>query len=180
MISPLVVLLIVYAVATLAVVLITVSRYVQETGALDWLSFFYALREVLVVAIELLWWVVILRAWGLIEVEWAAKPLTLSAAEDQLTYLAVLAFALLIALIYWDGHVATATGLALISVLTFSAYMDFGVLGALIVLGIIITVLTIWAAHSELKTRLETRAGRPRRKRKEKEAAAAPVPVTVG
>ena len=178
MISPIVALLVIYAVATLAVVLITITRYVQQTGSLDWLSFFYALREVMVVAIELLWWVVILRAWGLIEVEWAAKPLTLSAAEDQLTYLAILAFALLIALIYWDGHIATATGLALISVLTFSAYMDFGVLGAFIVLGIIIAVLTVWAAHSELKTRLEARAER-RRKRKEKEAAAALVPVTV-
>jgi hypothetical protein len=172
MISPIVALLVIYAVATLAVVLITVTRYVQQTGGLDWLSFFYALREVMVVAIELLWWVVILRAWGLIEVEWAAKPLTLTTSEDQLAYLAVLAFALLIALIYWDGHIATATGLALVSVLTFSAYMDFGVLGAFIVLGIIIAVLTVWAAHSELKTRLEARTERPRRKRKEQEATA--------
>jgi hypothetical protein len=177
MISPLVLLFIIYAVATLAVVLITVTRYAQETGYLDWLSFFYALREVLVVAIELLWWIVILRAWGLIEVEWAAKPLTLAASEDQLTYLAILAFALIIAVVYWDGHVATATGLALISVLTFSAYMDFGVLGASIVLGIIIAVLTVWAVHSELRTRLEARAGRPRRKRKEQEVT---IPLVVG
>jgi len=176
MISPIIALLVIYAVATLAVVLITIVRYVEQVGTLDWLSFFYALREVMVVAIELLWWVVILRAWGLIEVEWAAKPLSLAAAEDQLTYLAILAFALLIALIYWDGHIATATGLALISVLTFSAYMDFGTLGAFIVLGIIIAVLTVWAAHSEMRTRLEARAERPRRKRKE----AAAVPVTVG
>jgi hypothetical protein len=178
MINPLIVLLIIYAVATVAVVLITLSRYVQETGHLDWLSFFYSLREILIVAIELLWWIVILRAWGLIELaEWAARPLTLSASEDQLTYLAVLAFALLIALLYWDGHIATATGLALISVLTFSAYMDFGVLGAFIVLGIIIAVLTVWAAHSELKTRLEVRAERPRRKRKEQETT---IPLVVG
>jgi len=176
MISPLVLLFIIYAVATLAVVLITVSRYVQETGYLDWLSFFYALREVLVVAIELLWWIVILRAWGLIEVEWSAKPLTLAASEGQLTYLAILAFALLIALIYWDGHIATATGLALISVLIFSAYMDFSLLGALIVLGIIIAVLTVWAAHSELRTELHARAGR-RRKRKEQEVT---IPLVVG
>jgi hypothetical protein len=169
MISPLIVLLIIYAVATVAVVMITLTRYVQETGYLDWLSFFYSLREILIVAIELLWWIVILRAWGLIEVaEWSAKPLTLSAAEDQLTYLAILAFALLIALIYWDGHIATATGLALVSVLTFSAYMDFGILGALTVLGIIIAVLTVWAMHSELRTELRTRARR--RKRKEQEA----------
>jgi hypothetical protein len=175
-ISPVVALLVIYAVATLAVVLITITRYVQQTGSLDWLSFFYALREVMVVAIELLWWVVILRAWGLIEVEWAAKPLTLTAPEDQLTYLAILAFALLIALIYWDGHIATATGLALVSVLAFSAYMDFGALGALVVMGIIIAVLTVWAAHSELRTELHARAERPRRKRKE----AVAVPVTVG
>ena len=176
MISPIVALLVIYAVATLAVVLITITRYVREVGSLDWLSFFYALREVMVVAIELLWWVVILRAWGLIEVEWAAKPLTLTAPEDQLTYLAILAFALLIALIYWDGHIATATGLALVSVLAFSAYMDFGALGALVVMGIIIAVLTVWAAHSELRTELHARAERPRRKRKE----AVAVPVTVG
>ena len=176
MISPIVALLVIYAVATLAVVLITITRYVQQTGSLDWLSFFYALREVMVVAIELLWWVVILRAWGLIEVEWAAKPLTLTAPEDQLTYLAILAFALLIALIYWDGHIATATGLALVSVLAFSAYMDFGALGVLVVMGIIIAVLTVWAAHSELRTELHARAERPRRKRKE----AVAVPVTVG
>jgi len=175
-ISPIVALLVIYAVATLAVVLITITRYVREVGSLDWLSFFYALREVMVVAIELLWWVVILRAWGLIEVEWAAKPLTLTAPEDQLTYLAILAFALLIALIYWDGHIATATGLALVSVLAFSAYMDFGALGALVVMGIIIAVLTVWAAHSELRTELHARAERPRRKRKE----AVAVPVTVG
>jgi len=175
-ISPIVALLVIYAVATLAVVLITITRYVREVGSLDWLSFFYALREVMVVAIELLWWVVILRAWGLIEVEWAAKPLTLTAPEDQLTYLAILAFALLIALIYWDGHIATATGLALVSVLAFSAYMDFGALGVLVVMGIIIAVLTVWAAHSELRTELHARAERPRRKRKE----AAAVPVTVG
>lgn len=176
MISPVVALLVIYAVATLAVVLITITRYVQEMGGLDWLSFFYALREVMVVAIELLWWVVILRAWGLIEVEWAAKPLTLTAAEDQLTYLAILAFALLIALIYWDGHIATATGLALVSVLAFSAYMDFGALGVFLILGIIIAVLTVWAAHSELRTELHARAERRRRKRKETVA----VPVTVG
>jgi len=175
-ISPIVALLVIYAVATLAVVLITITRYVREVGSLDWLSFFYALREVMVVAIELLWWVVILRAWGLIEVEWAAKPLTLTAPEDQLTYLAILAFALLIALIYWDGHIATATGLALVSVLAFSAYMDFGALGVLVVMGIIIAVLTVWAAHSELRTELHARAERPRRKRKE----AVAVPVTVG
>jgi hypothetical protein len=175
-ISPVVALLVIYAVATLAVVLITITRYVQEMGGLDWLSFFYALREVMVVAIELLWWVVILRAWGLIEVEWAAKPLTLTAAEDQLTYLAILAFALLIALIYWDGHIATATGLALVSVLAFSAYMDFGALGVFLILGIIIAVLTVWAAHSELRTELHARAERRRRKRKETVA----VPVTVG
>ena len=177
MISPIVALLVIYAVSTLAVVLITITRYVQEVGRLDWLSFFYALREVMVVAIELLWWVVILRAWGLIELaEWAAKPLTLTAPEDQLTYLAILAFALLIALIYWDGHVATATFLALVSVAAFSAYMDFGALGALIVMGIIIAVLAVWAAHSELRTELHARAERFRRKRKE----AAAVPVTVG
>jgi hypothetical protein len=172
MISPLVVLLIIYAVATVAVVMITLSRYVQETGYLDWLSFFYSLREILIVAIELLWWIVILRAWGLLEVEWSAKPLALTTSEDQLTYLAILAFALLIALIYWDGHVATATGLALISALTFSAYMDFGILGAFIILGIVIAVLTVWAIHSELRTELRTR----RRKRKEQEAA---IPLVV-
>jgi hypothetical protein len=147
-ISPIVALLVIYAVATLAVVLITITRYVQQTGSLDWLSFFYALREVMVVAIELLWWVVILRAWGLIEVEWAAKPLTLSAAEDQLTYLAILAFALLIALMYRDGHIATATGLALISVLTFSAYMDLGILGAFIVRARLVSTFQRRAASS--------------------------------
>jgi hypothetical protein len=175
MISPLIVLLIVYAVATVAVALITLSRYVQETGYLDWLSFFYALREIIVVAIELLWWIVILRAWGLIEVEWSARPLTLSAAEDQLTYLAILALALLVALLYWDGHIGTAAGLALASVLTFSAYMDFGVLGVLAVLGIIITVLVVWAVHSELRTKVER--ARPRRKRKEQEVT---IPLAVG
>jgi hypothetical protein len=54
--------------------------------------------------------------------------------------------------------------------------MDFGVLGAFIVLGIIIAVLTVWAAHSELKTRLEARAER-RRKRKEQEVM---IPLVVG
>jgi len=154
MIDPLIVLLIVYGVTTLATVLVTLADYIEQTGELDLTGLLYGLREVTVVAIELVWWIIIFRAWGLLNISWNASTLDISKPEGQAVYIFVLSVALLIAILYWDGHIGTSAGMALISALILNAFIDIGLLGVFLVVGAIILVLTAWVLGSEIRTKI--------------------------
>jgi len=78
MVDPLVILLIVYGVTTLATVLVTLADYIDQVGGLDLTGLLYGLREITIVAIDIIWWIVILKAWGLLSIPWQAySPLVL-------------------------------------------------------------------------------------------------------
>jgi hypothetical protein len=154
MVDPFVILLIVYGVTTLATVLVTLADYIDQVGSLDLTGLLYGLREITIVAMEIIWWIVILKAWGLLSIPWQAQEVSLSEAGGQLVYIFVLSMALLIALLYWDGHIGTSAGMALISALILNAFIDLGLLGVLLVLGAIILVLTAWVLGSEIRTKI--------------------------
>jgi hypothetical protein len=154
MVEPIIILLIVYGVTTLATVLVTLADYIDQVGSLDLRGFIYGLREITIVVIEIIWWIVILRAWGLLAIPWQAKELDLTSPEGQLVYIFVLSVALLIALLYWDGYIGTSAGLALISALILNAFIDLGLLGVMLVVGAVILVLTAWVLGSEVRTKI--------------------------
>jgi len=162
MVDPLVILLIVYGVTTLATVLVTLADYIDQAGGLDLTGLLYGLREVTIVAIEIIWWIVILKAWGLLSIPWQALEVNLTEAGGQLVYIFVLSVALLIALLYWDGHIGTSAGIALISALILNAFIDLGFLGVLIVVGSIILVLTAWILGSEIRTKIPVKKKKAR------------------
>ena len=153
MFDPIVILLIIYGVTTLATVLVTLADYIDQIGRLDIRGLVYGLRELTIVAIEIIWWILILKAWGLLNIPWQALTLDVSEPEGQVVYIFVLSVALLIALLYWEGHIGSSAGVALISALILNAFIDLGFLGVLIVLGAIILVLTAWVLHSEIRTK---------------------------
>jgi hypothetical protein len=154
MVDPIVILLIIYGVTTLATVLVTLADYIDQVGELDLTGLLYGLREITVVAIELIWWIIILRAWGLLSIPWQAQDINLAEADGQLVYIFVLSVALLIALLYWDGHIGSSAGVALISALVLNAFIDLGVIGVFLVVGAIILVLTAWILGSEIRTKI--------------------------
>jgi hypothetical protein len=154
MVDPIVILLIIYGVTTLATVLVTLADYIDQVGELDLTGLLYGLREITVVAIELIWWIIILRAWGLLSIPWQAQDINLAEAGGQLVYIFVLSVALLIALLYWDGHIGSSAGVALISALVLNAYIDLGVMGVFLVVGAIVLVLTAWILGSEIRTKI--------------------------
>lgn len=154
MIDPIVILLIVYGVTTLATVLVTLADYIDQVGGLDLNGLLYGLREMTIVAIEIIWWIVILKTWGLLNIPWQAEEISLTEASGQLVYIFVLSVALLIALLYWDGHIGSSAGVALISALVLNAFIDLGFLGVLLVIGAIILVLTAWILGSEIRTKI--------------------------
>ena len=162
MVDPLVILLIVYGVTTLATVLVTLADYIDQVGGLDLTGLLYGLREVTVVAIEIIWWIVILKAWGLLSIPWQAQDINLTEAGGQLVYIFVLSVALLIALLYWDGHIGTSAGMALISALILNAFIDLGFLGVLLVVGAIVLVLTAWVLGSEIRTKIPVKKKKAR------------------
>jgi len=162
MIDPIVILLIVYGVTTLATVLVTLADYIDQVGGLDLAGLLYGLREMTIVAIEIIWWIIILKAWGLISIAWQAEEISLTEASGQLVYIFVLSVALLIALLYWDGHIGTSAGIALISALILNAFIDFGFLGILLVVGAIILVLTAWILSSEIHTKIPVKKKKAR------------------
>jgi hypothetical protein len=154
MVEPIIILLIVYGVTTLATVLVTLADYIDQTGYLDFRGFIYGLREVTIVVIEVIWWIVILRAWGLLAIPWQAMELDLMSPEGQLVYIFVLSVALLVALLYWEGHISTSAGLALVSALILNAFIDLGLAGLLAAVGAVILVLTAWVLGSEIHTEI--------------------------
>ena len=162
MIDPIVILLIVYGVTTLATVLVTLADYIDQVGGLDLTGLLYGLREVTIVAIELIWWIIILKAWGLLSISWQAEEISLTEASGQLVYIFVLSVALLIALLYWDGHIGTSAGIALISALILNAFIDFGFLGVLLVVGAVVLVLTAWILGSEIRTKIPVKKKKAR------------------
>jgi len=172
MVSPIIILLVVYAATTLAIVLVTLLAYIRE-GQLTLTTLIYALREVVTVAIEFIWWVVILRAWGLLEIEYAAQAdLTLS-ADNQLTYLAVLTASLLVAVLYFEGRTGLAALISLASALAFHWLIDINLLSLLVAIGLALSATAFWAAHSEVREK----GVRPRRRRKREEEL---LPVVTG
>jgi hypothetical protein len=162
MVDPLVILIIVYGVTTLATVLVTLADYIDQVGGLDLTGLLYGLREITIVAIEIIWWIVILKAWGLLLIPWQAQEISLTEASGQLVYIFVLSVALLIALLYWDGHIGTSAGMALISALILNAFIDLGFLGVLLVLGAIVLVLTAWVLGSEIRTKIPVKKKKAR------------------
>jgi hypothetical protein len=162
MIEPLTILLIVYGVTTLATVLVTLADYIDQTGGLDFRGLVYGLREMTIVAIEIIWWIVILKAWGLLSIPWQAQDINLTEASGQLVYIFVLSVSLLIALLYWDGHIGTSAGMALISALILNAFIDLGFLGVLLVVGAIVLVLTAWVLGSEVRTKIPVKKKKAR------------------
>jgi len=162
MIDPLVILLIVYGVTTLATVLVTLADYIDQVGSLDLTGLLYGLREITIVAIEIIWWIVILKAWGLLSIPWQALDINLTETGGQLVYIFVLSVALLVALLYWDGHIGSSAGIALISALILNAFIDLGFLGVLFVLGAIILVLTAWILGSEIRTKIPVKKKKTR------------------
>lgn len=162
MINPIVILLIVYGVTTLATVLVTLANYIDQVGGLDLNGLLYGLREITIVAIEIIWWIVILKAWGLLNIPWQAEEISLTEASGQLVYIFVLSVALLIALLYWDGHIGSSAGVALISALILNAFIDLGFLGVLLVVGVIVLVLTAWILGSEIRTKIPVKKKKAR------------------
>jgi hypothetical protein len=162
MIDPIVILLIIYGVTTLATVLVTLVDYIDQVGGLDLTGLLYGLREITIVAIEIVWWIVILKAWGLLSIPWQALEINLAETSGQLVYIFVLSVALLVALLYWDGHIGTSAGIALISALILNAFIDLGFLGVLLVIGAIILVLTAWILGSEIRTKIPVKKKKTR------------------
>lgn len=162
MIDPIVILLIVYGVTTLATVLVTLANYIDQVGGLDLNGLLYGLREITIVAIEIIWWIVILKAWGLLNIPWQAEEISLTEASGQLVYIFVLSVVLLIALLYWDGHIGSSAGVALISALILNAFIDLGFLGVLLVVGAIVLVLTAWILGSEIRTKIPVKKKKAR------------------
>ena len=175
MISPIVALLMVYAATTLAVILVTLLEYVRARQ-LTLTTLLYALREVVTVAIEFIWWVVILRAWGFLEIEYAAQAdLSLDADSGQLTYLALLTVSMLIAALYWEGYTWLAALASLGSALVFHHLIDVSLLSLMVAIGVALSGTAFWAVHSEVR---EREAGAPKpprskqRRKKEEEVLA--------
>jgi hypothetical protein len=162
MIDPIVILLIIYGVTTVLATLVTLANYIDQVGGLDLTGLLYGLREITVVAIEIVWWIVILKAWGLLSIPWQALDINLAETSGQLVYIFVLSVTLLVALLYWDGHIGTSAGIALISALILNAFIDVGFLGVLIVLGAIILVVTAWILHSEIRTKIPVKKKKTR------------------
>jgi len=155
MVHPLVIMLIIYGVTSLAAVLVTLSDYIGQVGYLDWRGLIYGMREVVIVAFELIWWIVILKAWGILDVEWMAQQtLELANPAGQIAYLIMLGVALLVAVLYLEGHLSSSLGLTLIAALVLNSYYDLGFLGVLMVVGTVILIAGAWVLVSEIHTKI--------------------------
>jgi hypothetical protein len=163
MIHPLVVLLIIYGVTSLATVLVTLLDYIEQVGYLDWRGLIYGMREIVIVAFEFIWWIVILKAWGLLDVEWMAQQtLNLSEPAGQVAYLFMLSIALFVAVLYLEGRLTTSLGVTLIAALILNGYYDLGFLGILIVVGGIILASGAWVLVSEMHTKISVKKKKAR------------------
>jgi len=163
MISPLVILLIIYGVTSLAAVLVAISDYIEQVGYLDWRGLVYGMREVVIVAFELIWWIVILKAWGILNVDWMAQQtLELTDPAGQMAYLIMLGVALLVAVLYLEGHLSSSLGLTLIAALILNGYLDLGFLGVLMVVGTVILIAGTWVLVSEVHTKVPVKKKKAR------------------
>jgi len=163
MIHPLVILLIIYGVTSLAVVLVTLSDYISQIGYLDWRGVIYGMREIVIVAFELIWWIVILKAWGLLDIEWMSQQmLDLSEPGGQIAYLIMLTVALLVAVLYLEGRLSSSLGLTLIAALVLSGFYDLGFLGVLMVVGTVVLIAGAWVLVSEVHTKIPVKKKKAR------------------
>lgn len=163
MVSPLVILLIIYGVTSLATVLVTLSDYINHVGYLDWRGLIYGMREIVIVAFELVWWIIILKAWGILDVEWVAQQtLNLSESTGQVIYLLMLSVALLVAVLYLEGRLTSSLGVTLIAALILNSYYDLGFLGVLIIVGVVILIVGAWVLVSEIHTKIPVKKKKAR------------------
>ena len=152
MIEALILVVLLYAVISLATTLVTLLDYVDQTGALDWRALLYGLRDLMIVVFEVLWWVVILRAWGLLELPLETRALDLAQPQDQVAYVAIFSFAMMIALLYLDGRIGTSLFLALTSAIVLHEFLDVPLFTVFLIVSIVVLVSSAWIVRSQTKT----------------------------
>lgn len=113
--------------------------YTAMTRPMDFITFIATVREVAVLAVETMWWLLLLIAWGVLP---QPQAITLSTQvpppstyENALVNAGILFLALLAGLVWISGKVWTAFLLALLSVVLFLPYAPVDLLATLLGIG---------------------------------------------
>ncbi|MEM1788071.1 MAG: hypothetical protein QW085_05715 [Pyrobaculum sp.] len=144
--------------------------YTAMTRPMDFITFLATVREVAVLAVETMWWLLLLIAWGVLP---HPQAITLSTQvpppstyENALVNAGILFLALLAGLVWVSGKVWTAFLLALLSVVLFLPYVPVDLLTTLLAIGFAAAAI---AYLLYLQQREEVKGRRRRYKPKPKE-----------
>lgn len=153
-----------YVVSTFAIII-----YTAMTRPMDFITFLATLREVGILAVETMWWLLLLMAWGIIPppqtIALSTRLPGVETPEGALVQAAVLFFALLCGIIYLEGHVWAAFGAAITSLVLLLPFVPVELLlllGGIGVLGSFVAFL-LW-----LQQRKELKIAKRRRRRSER------------
>ncbi|MEM4044178.1 MAG: hypothetical protein QXU60_07210 [Sulfolobales archaeon] len=119
--------------------------YTAMTRPMDFITFIATVREVAVLAVETMWWLLLLIAWGVLP---HPQAITLSTQvpppstyENALVNAGILFLALLAGLVWISGKVWTAFLLALLSVVLFLPYAPLDLLTTLLGIGFAVALI---------------------------------------
>jgi len=149
----------------------TLIIYTAMTRPMDFITFLATVREIAVLAVETMWWLLLLMAWGVIP---RPQTMTISAEvpppstyENALVNAGILFLALLAGLIWISGKVWTAFLIVVLSVVLFLPYAPLDLLTTLLAIGFAAALI---AYLLYLQQREEVKGRRRRFKPKPKEA----------
>ncbi|MEM4667314.1 MAG: hypothetical protein QW498_08455 [Thermofilum sp.] len=110
--------------------------YTAMTKPMDFVTFLATVREVAVLAVETMWWLLLLMAWGLLPTQMMLSTVPPpSTYENALVNAGILFLALLAGLVWVSGKVWTAFLLALLSVVLFLPYVPVDLFTTLLGIG---------------------------------------------
>ncbi|MEM0459635.1 MAG: hypothetical protein QXZ31_07175 [Thermofilaceae archaeon] len=145
--------------------------YTAMTRPMDFVTFLATVREVAVLAVETMWWLLLLMAWGVLP---RPQAMTISAEvpppntfENALVNAGILFLALLAGLVWISGKVWTAFLIVVLSVVLFLPYAPLDLLTTLLAIGFAAAAV---AYLLYLQQREEVKGGRRRYKPRPRQA----------
>ncbi len=152
MIEPVALVVFVYIVSQAMVVMTTLLDYLEARGSVGFREFLLALREVSAVALEALWLLFILHAWGILNLSGlvAAPSLPLEGL-DMLRLLAALSLVILAAVLYYGGRVVDMLIALVVASLIYPSAVQENLLTLawLVALGLVVLAVGYWAVASQ-------------------------------
>ncbi|ABL79282.1 hypothetical protein [Thermofilum pendens] len=158
MISPIILLLLIWLGTSIGIVFVTLNEYIKENGKLDVAAALFALRELSAIALQFIWLIVLLHVWGFLDIRtelgWTAQIPDLSTPQGQAAYVFIFASLVIIAILYAEGYVNLAFTVAVFSGVAMLGYIDANVYLQLLGIGVAMLAVFAYVFRSELEEEL--------------------------